>query len=144
ILTIEPKAVVEPTTIKVTVTASDGKGGSVSTSFDVTVNPAASSQDNHDPTVVSPSPLSSLAVTMGMNQEVTLDGVFIDEDGDTLTYVASSADDAIVTVSVTDGILTIEPKAVVEPTTIKVTVTASDGKGGSVSTSFDVTVDPVA
>jgi predicted RNA-binding protein with TRAM domain len=61
---------------------------------------------------------------------------FSDEDGDTLTYTATSSNTAVATVKVEGKKLTVTP---VKDGTAVITVTANDGKA-SVSTTFTVTV----
>ena len=121
-------------TATITVTAADGKGGSVSDAFSVTVSP----KPNSAPTVA-----SAIADVSGLREgdtrQVALAGVFTDADGDTLTLSASSSDDAVATATVNGERLTVSAR---QAGTATITVTASDGKGGSVSDAFTVTVAP--
>jgi len=115
----------------ITVTANDGKGGTVSTSFSVTVN--------RPPTVANTIPNQTLTVggssfTRNLNASPA---VFNDPDGDALSYTASSSASNIATASISGSTLTVTPVADGSAT---ITVTANDGKGGTVSTTFTATV----
>jgi len=127
-LTVTP---VSGGSVTITVTANDGKGGAVSTTFTVTVNRA--------PVVANP--FSNQTLTVGgssfvrdLNASPT---VFNDPDGDALTYTATSNATTIATANISGSTLTVATVAVGNAT---ITVTANDGKGGSVSTTFSVTV----
>ena len=114
----------------ITVTASDGNGGTVLDTFTVTVKAA--------PVVASAiSDISGLEV--GATQDVSLSGVFSDADGDPLRVTATSSDDAIATVTVaSDGSkLTLAGVAGGRAT---ITVTARDSDGNRVSDTFEVSV----
>ncbi|WP_249865464.1 S-layer homology domain-containing protein [Paenibacillus konkukensis] len=127
-LEITPVAPGEST---VTVKASDGQGGEVTTSFKVTVKAA-----NHAPKVAAAIPAQS-GTEQGSAVEYDLSGTFTDEDGDALTLSAVSSNARVATVSITGSKVEITPVAPGEST---VTVKASDGQGGEVTTSFKVTV----
>ncbi|QKS43747.1 S-layer homology domain-containing protein [Paenibacillus cellulosilyticus] len=124
-------------TSTITVTADDGNGGTVSTTFDVTITeapPAPSS--NHAPTVAG----TISDVTAGEldgDQTASLAGVFADADGDSLTITAASSDEGAATVLVSGASVVITPVAAGVAT---ITVTADDGNGGTISTTFDVTI----
>jgi hypothetical protein len=94
---------------------------------------------NHAPTVVSPI-ADQTATVGGANVTVDATNTFTDADGDSLTLSATSSNTGIATVSVSGKILTISPVAV---GTATITVTASDGKGGTVSTTFTVSVTAI-
>ncbi len=113
----------------VTITASDGRGGTASDTFKVTVAPP-----NEAPVVATP--LSDLTLVVGQTQQVDVSGAFSDADGDALTYTAVSADETVVTVTVTGSALTLTGVAVGAAT---ITVTADDGRGRA-SDLFTVTV----
>ncbi len=116
----------------ITVTANDGNGGSVSTTFTVVVNAAS----NGIPSVANP--IADQMLTEGFGSvQIDISNVFTDPDGDALTYSATSADEGIVTVSLNGTILTITE---VGTGTGKITVFADDGNGGSVVETFDVIV----
>ena len=117
-------------TATVTVTADDGKGGTVEDSFTVTVKAA--------PLVIQP--LDDVSgLEMETTQEVSLVGVFSDADGDALTITAASSDEARATVAVASDGASLTLAGVAEGTTT-VTVTAEDSDGNSVSDAFDVEV----
>ena len=119
-------------TATITVTAADGRGGSVSDAFSVTVSP----KPNNAPTVASA--LGDLSgLREGDARQVSLAGVFTDADGDALTITASSSNDDIAAATVNGQSLTVTAK---QTGTTIITVTAADGRGGSVSDAFTVTV----
>ena len=111
----------------VRVTASDGHGGSAQLSFGVTV-------PNRRPTC---SGIPDQTVNKKASKNLNLSSYFSDADMDSLSYSASSSDTFRVTVSVSGSTLKITGKL---QGSARVTVTASDGHGGSVSCSFDVDV----
>ena len=127
-LTVSPVAA---GSARITITANDNKGGTVSTTFTVTVN--------RPPVVANAIP----------NQIVTLGGapfsrnlnatpiVFTDPDQDPITYAASSSATNITTVSISGSTLTV---AAVAAGSATITVTANDNKGGTASTTFTVAV----
>jgi hypothetical protein len=119
---------------RITVTANDNKGGTVSTTFTVTVVIG-----NRPPTVANAIPnqtltLGDAAFTRNLNASPV---VFTDPDQDVLTYTASSSDTKIATVSISGSTLAV---AAVAAGSAGITVTADDNKGGTVSTTFTVTV----
>ncbi len=118
-------------TATITVTAADGRGGTVEDSFTVTVKAA--------PVVASAiSDVSGLEA--GDTRDVSLSGVFSDDDGDALTITATSSDENVATVSVaSDGSkLTV---ARVAEGTATITVTAQDADGNRVRDAFDVSME---
>ena len=116
----------------ITVTAADGRGGTISGSFTVTVKAA--------PTVaLAPAGVSGLEV--GSTRDVSLSGVFSDADGDALTVTAASSSDAVATVTVAAGYSSLTVTGVAEGTAT-ITVTAQDADGNRVSHDFDVAVTP--
>ena len=121
-------------TATITVTADDGNDGTVSETFDVTVDAA-----NNAPTVA-----SALADIDGLEpdgtRQISLSSVFTDADSDTLTVEAESSDTAVATVSVASGYASLTVTAV-KAGTATITVTADDGNDGTVSDTFTVTVD---
>ncbi len=120
-------------TATITVTADDGNGGTVSDTFDVTVE-----LENAQATVASAlGDISGLAPDD--TRQVSLSGVFDDADGDTLTITAKSSDTAVATVSVATGGASLTVTAL-KAGTATITVTADDGNGGTVSDTFTVTV----
>ena len=117
-------------TATVTVTADDGNGGTVSDAFTVTVKAA--------PVVASA--LSDISgLESGATQDVSLDGVFSDADGDSLTITAASSDETKATVSVASDGSSLTLAGVAEGTAT-ITVTAQDSDGNSVSDAFEVEV----
>ena len=129
VLTVSP---VSGGTATITVTANDGRGGTAQTSFTVTVN--------RPPTVANVIPTQALTVggsafTRNLN---STPAVFIDPDGDALSYAASSSATNIATASISGNMLTVAP---VSGGSATITVTANDGRGGTAQTSFTVTVN---
>ncbi len=117
-------------TATTTVTAIDGRGGSVAESFGVTVKAA--------PVVVQPlADISSLQELEA--RDIDISAVFKDADGDALTYRASSSNDAMLYVAVPRDypLLTLLGE---EPGTAIVTLTATDSDGNAVQDVFSVTV----
>ena len=115
----------------ITVTANDGKGGTNSTAFTVTVN--------RPPVVANVIPNQLLTVggtfTRNLNAAPI---VFSDPDGDALSYSASSSAAATATANVAGSVLTV---TAVGGGSATITVIANDGKGGMQSTTFTVTVN---
>ncbi|WP_409176065.1 Ig-like domain-containing protein [Brevibacillus fortis] len=124
-------------TATITVTANDGKGGTVTETFDFVVNPAAPA--NNAPTVANA--IQDTTGTVGTDVTVNASGTFADTDGDTLTLTAASSDSAIATVAVNGTDVVVTPVAA---GTATITVTANDGKGGTVTETFDFVVNPAA
>ncbi|MDR6879531.1 Ig-like domain-containing protein [Bacillus sp. 3255] len=118
---------------QVTVTAEDGRGGSVSTSFEVLSNqaPKASSID-----------LNEQMISIGIDPiEIDLEDKFADLDGDELSYEVKSEHPEIV-VSVMDAAKKkLLLSTVASSGESKVTITANDGKGGSVTREIYVKVN---
>ncbi|PYE60942.1 hypothetical protein DFP93_111124, partial [Aneurinibacillus soli] len=129
-LTVTP---VTAGTSTITVTASDGKGGTKTTSFTVTFTAS-----NHDPNVKNGISSVTAVVTDGP-QTVGLADAFEDQDGDTLTYIAESSSDSVAKVEVSGTNLTIKPVSAGEAS---IKVTANDNKGGTISQTFTITVVP--
>jgi len=135
-LTVAPMAASSAT---ITVTANDGRGGTASTTFTVTVGNIS----NRPPVVANV--ISNQLLTVGgaaftrdLNASPT---VFTEPDGDPLGYTANSNASSIATASISASTLTIAPVAVGNAT---ITVTANDNRGGTVSTTFTVTVGTAA
>ncbi|KAF6566555.1 S-layer homology domain-containing protein [Paenibacillus sp. EKM202P] len=135
-LTLTP---VSAGTTKITVTANDGKGGTINSQFNVTITPVIPEAVNHAPTVETSISNVTAGVADGI-KTVSLAGVFADEDSDVLTYTATSTNAGVATVAVNGSDLKITP---VNAGTTTITVTANDGKGGTVDTQFNVTITPV-
>jgi len=119
-------------TVTVTVTASDGKSDPVSRTFPVTVGA------NRSPEPVGTLAALSLRVADGASS-VDVSAAFEDDDGDTLTYGASSSDESVATVSVSGSTVSVTPvsggKAV-----ISVTATDAAGSNTSARQGFEATV----
>ena len=122
-------------TANITVTATDDGTPVLDTTdvFQVTVNNV-----NDAPIVVSPLP--DISEDEGYTiTTVDLRGVFTDIDpGDNLTWSAESSDETIVTVSVTDTILTIIEESGIG--TVTITVSATDNSGVSTEDDFEFTI----
>ncbi|MFJ7650126.1 RTX toxin [Lysinibacillus sp. NPDC097279] len=118
----------------ITVHADDGKGGQVSTSFIVTVsNPTF----NHAPMVAKT--ISNQRATIGGKPwDIIVSDVFTDEDNDSLTLSVSSSNSGVATASLNGSSLKITQNAL---GTSVITISADDGKGGLVSTSFLFSVE---
>ncbi|GJD94845.1 Ig-like domain-containing protein [Methylobacterium iners] len=118
-------------TYTVTITASDGQGGSVAQTFAWTVtNPA-------------PSAFADGPVTTNEDTAVTVSVLAndLDSDGDTLTITAASAPHGTVAINA-DGTLTYTPNTNFHGEDT-ITYTISDGNGGYSTTTVPVTVTPV-
>jgi large repetitive protein len=114
----------------VTVTASDGAGGTVSTIFSWTVSNPGPSANNDSATTNEDTP-----VTIAVLANDT------DPDLDPLSVTAASSPDGIVVINA-DGTITFTPNANFNgPTTI--TYTISDGNGGTSTATVDVAVTAV-
>ncbi len=120
---------VSPGESRVTVTARDGRGGSASQDFTVTV-------ENEAPEVVSAIP--ALTVGAGSSKVVDVSSHFSDPNGDALTYEAESSNSAA-TVAVSGSEVTVTGVSEGES---ELTVTARDTHGATVSQGFTVTVGP--
>ena len=120
-------------TATITVTANDGKGGTVEDSFTVTVKAA--------PVVASA--IADMNLKAGASQaeggaqDVTLSAVFSDADGDALTFTADTSDSTIAEAFLFQGVLTVVGLADGSAT---ITVTAEDSDGNAVSDTFNVSV----
>ena len=119
----------------ITYQISDGKGGFSTATVTVTVIPV------NDAPVASP-PLAPQANPDGAAVSVPVAGSFSDVDGDVLTYSAAGLP-AGLSINPTTGVIsgTIDRSASqVNGGVYSVTVTASDGKGGTASTTFSWTI----
>ena len=119
----------------ITYTISDGQGGASTATVTVTVAPV------NDPPVVD-APLVNQANRDGAAVSVPVAGNFSDLDGDTLTFSASGLPVGL-TINPATGVIsgTIDRSASqVNGGVYTVSVTASDGKGGTVTTAFTWTV----
>ncbi|MEQ8811434.1 MAG: putative Ig domain-containing protein, partial [Imperialibacter sp.] len=119
---------------EVTLSVNDGVG-SDSETFTVTAT-GATVEENHPPVVFEA--VVDRSLTEGFaSLEVNLTAVFTDEDDDNLAVLAESSDESVAMVSVSEQTLIISEAGIGQAT---VTVTADDGRGGSVSDSFDLEV----
>ena len=119
-------------TATLTVTATDPGGFSASLVADVTVG-----QGNQAPVAVAPEiDPATLAVGDSLGP-LDLSQVFVDPDGDSLTFTAMSNDTSVVAVSVAGSSATVTAVGV---GTATVTATATDPEGLSVSISGEITV----
>jgi len=119
----------------ITVTANDGKGGTVSTMFTVMVI-----RGNQPPLVLNIIPEQKLAIDEPpfIRNLSTPAAVFSDPDGDALSYTASSNAPSIAAASISGEVLTVTSVTVGKT---RITVTGSDGKGGLVATAFNITIN---
>ncbi len=125
-------------TATVTVTAADPDGLTASLSGSVTVI----ERQNRAPEARGG--INDVTRTVGWSGSLDLedeDTLFVDPDGDELTYSAESSDPSVAGVSITGSVLGTSANAV---GTAVVTVTATDPGGLSASVTFDVTVLPAA
>ena len=119
-------------TIKIVVTAEDAR---YTRTYTIVVT-RLEAKANEAPTVASG--LADATITnQGGQQRVSLSGVFSDADGDDLTVKASSSDERVATVAVSNDTLTVTARS---RGSADITVTADDGAGGTVSDTFTVTV----
>ena len=125
-------------TATVTVTATDPYGLTASLSGSVTViervNQAPEAQTG----------ISDLSRSVGWSGTLELERdppLFVDPDGDELTYSAESSDPDVATLAVAGSVLTVATVAVGTTTG---TVTATDPGGLSASVSFEITALPAA
>lgn len=117
----------------VTVTADDGNGGLVADEFSVTVNA------NVAPVVANQ--IASKSYEVGFTSEVfSVAGTFTDADGDALDITVNVADETVITAAYSNATEELTLTEQGEGST-QVTLTASDGKGGSVDASFTVSVN---
>jgi len=111
--------------------ADDGKGGTASTQFTLTVNAVVI---NSPPEVVAP--IDDITLTVNdSNITIDLNTVFTDPDGDSLSYSHSPS----ARVSLVGDSLVINTSSA---TSENVSVTASDGDGELATTSFHLDINP--
>ena len=120
-------------TTNITVLLQDSRGGSATASISVTVN--APPATNQSPTfTIEPSPMTMI---VGDSQPVFLQ--FSDPDGNPVTFTAVSANTGIAAVTLVDGTTFMVQGVAVGSTTV--TVTLSDGQGGSAVRNITITVN---
>jgi hypothetical protein len=128
-LTLTPIAV---GTGKITVVVTDSNGATATTEVNIEVKPA-----NNAPTVIGPAaPLQIVTAGFTTGNEIDLSPLFSDPDGDSLTYSAVVETASVAAATVAGNKLILQPGASKGIT--KVTVTANDGKGGTVSRDLQV------
>lgn len=115
----------------ITVAVGDGRGGSATTSFSVQVNPA--SVPNQNPTLGS---IPDQTVAVAQNIKIGLS--YSDPDGDALSLIAGSSNAGVATVlQSAEFELTVNGVSV---GTATITVTVNDGRGGTATQTFGVSV----
>lgn len=123
----------------ITVTASDAYGGSGSDTFLLFVGTGI---PNNSPVVANPIASQFIVTT----KEFTINignGVFTDADGDALTYTATLNDGSSIPSWMVLSGNNLEGEASTNDIgTYVIKITATDGKGGTASTTFLVTVEP--
>ncbi len=120
-------------TTNITVTATDGNGGTIDDVFSFTINQAP----NTAPTVVNP--IVDQAQTEGFGStNIDLTDVFSDVDGDVLSLSVVSSNTNVATTSISGNTLTITEVAF---GSTNITVTATDGNGGTVDDVFSFTIN---
>jgi len=128
-----PALVSVPTTVEVSVVVSDGFGGSATGTVTITVNPRPNSAPvltagpSAIPAMITSDELSNLSVTA------------TDSDGDVLTYAWSATGGTLIPSGAT-AVYT--PPRVAVTTVHRVTLSVTDGWGGSVTGSVDIMVNP--
>ncbi len=120
--------------VTVVVTANDGKGGTVSDTFDITITPV-----NDAPVVAAPIADQTAREGTAFTFQVPA-GAFTDVDGDTLTYTATLSNGAALPswLAFDAATRTFSGTPPAGSADLVVRVTANDGKGGTVSDDFDV------
>ena len=120
---------VAPGSATITATAVDPDGEAATQTFSVTV-------PNRAPTTVGT--ISDQALDVGGNAAtIDVSSNFSEPDGETLTYTATSSDEAIATVSVSSATVTV---TAVAAGTATITVTATDASNSTANQTFSVTV----
>jgi len=117
---------------EITLTANDGNGGVVSDTFSIEVK----EEENAIPEVSNP--ISRMILTEGFsNIEIDLDTVFTDDDGDVLSYTASSSNENVISVSINQSILSITEESIGNS---DLSLTANDNNGGQMDHEFEVEI----
>ena len=102
-------------------------------------NPFAPEPEPNKPPVAMAGVLSDVELLISTTSDpINVSTAFEDPDGDTLTYTVESDRPNIVAVTIIDGVVTIVTGS--NRGTADITVTAADGKGGTDSVTFTVTV----
>jgi len=119
--------------ITVDVTADDGKGGTVSDPFKIIVFNL-----NDPPTITSEIPNQNGKEGSAFSLDVSSN--FSDRDGDSLTYSATGLPEGL-SIKADTGLITGVPTSSAVGTS-NIMVTVDDGVSGTVSDSFDLTIEP--
>ena len=138
---------VNPSGVTVTVTASAGTGMTMQTAtVDIDFPAVGQRMTNQAPTVANMIPHQSATVDMPFSFTVP-SNTFMDADGDILTYSATKSDDMALpswlSFNESTRVFSGTPTST-DTGTLSVKVTASDGNGGSVSDTFDISVVSVS
>ena len=115
----------------VRVETNDGNGGTYQEVFTISVT-----NENESITVINP--IADQSYNEGFaTSDIDLTDVFLDMDGDELSYTAISGDNSVVTVAVSGTALTVTEEGI---GTSNISVTADDGNGQTETTTFTITV----
>lgn len=125
-------------TYTVTYTANDSMGGVTATSFQITVTAAPAP---NQPPVIQNSIEDEYALADRNWSFIVPADTFLDPNGDTLTYSASNMPSGMTFDPATRRFAMRTPKNTLGATFSNITVTVSDGRGGTVSDSFNLYVD---
>ncbi|WP_226001437.1 Ig-like domain-containing protein [Paenibacillus sp. BJ-4] len=120
-------------TTSVTLSVYDQYGRAEGAAFPVTVSMP---QLNHAPQVISTINEQVLSPGVTQQRDYDLQQLFSDEDGDELQFTVSSSDPTLVSASLNGSILTLTPGT--GSGLAAMTITATDGQGGSVQYTFNV------
>lgn len=121
--------IVGPGTTTVTIEATDNAGCKRSQSFNVTVN--------RPPVVVSPISNQTIRYADAPFVIDDVSTIFNDPDGDNLTYTVSATPAGVVNITQSGNQVTFTPTDI---NITNITITANDGRGGSASLNFTITV----
>ncbi|MGC1242924.1 MAG: putative Ig domain-containing protein [Chryseosolibacter sp.] len=129
-------------TLNIVVNASDGNGGSVTDTFVLTIAPATPS--NQQPVVSNLIPDQNGTANQSFSFAFAAN-TFTDPDNDILTYAATQSGGAALPawLSFTSSTRAFGGTPVSQQT-LTIVVTASDGKGGSVTDNFVLTINPAS
>ncbi|KJD41559.1 RTX toxin [Paenibacillus polymyxa] len=117
----------------VSVKASDGHGGSTSRSFQMEVTAVP----NQNP-VIDQQPGNQTLILGNSDYTLDLSSVFHDPDGDPVDVSVESSNSSVAAVSVNGNQVTVHA---ISSGTATIQLKAEDGRGGEVTTDFDVTVN---
>lgn len=129
-LSLTPAANYFATTNSVTISVSDGQGGSASDSFNLTINSV-----NDQPTWSS---ISDQSVVVGNTINVTLSNFASDVDGDSLSFSINQCGAAL-TCNINSNTLDITANSSASTQTVE--VVANDSNGGTANVSFNVLIE---